>query len=121
MIRLICFLLLTSYASIVVAADRSTGAELVSKCTFAHPQTTNDERGVYCLEYIAGFVDSMVLVRRTNGDAAALFCPPQDYTVGKALLAVMVYANANPESMQTDVSVFINRALRAAFPCPAKN
>ena len=101
------------------AAGRQTGEQLVEWCGHAYPDSTNDPKGVYCLTYISGFIDSMVLVTKTNGPEAALFCLPlEGFTVGKALHAVMTYAAANPESKSVDISVLTNRALRAAFPCP---
>ena len=106
-------LLLTAYQ-----ANARTGEDLISNCSFTYPDVTDDPRGVYCLEYITGFVDSMVLVKRINGPGAALFCLPNDFTVYKALEALMRYAEANADSKSEHISVFTTRSLRTAFPCP---
>ena len=81
------------------ANARRTGEDLVENCSLTYPDVTGDPRGVYCLEYITGFVDSMWRVQRSNGPGAALFClPDSGFTVGKAVELVMTYAEANRTS-----------------------
>jgi hypothetical protein len=116
MLRILSLLSLLLFAT-EARSDR-TGEDLVTNCKLTYPAVTGDHRGVYCLEYIIGFTEGMWLVFRTKGPEAALFCLPPDAKVDNAVEAVMKYAETHPESQKEHMSVFTNRALREAFPCP---
>jgi hypothetical protein len=100
------------------AAPDRTGDDLFKNCQQTLPTATNLSTGVYCLEYIAGFVDNMMLVQRIKGVNASLFCLPYTFKMGDAVDAILAYGQANPAKREAHISVFTLNALKENYPCP---
>lgn len=72
----------------------------------------------YCLEYVSGFGDNMMLVQRIKGVSASLFCLPYNFKMGDAVDAILAYGQANPEKREAHISAFTWNVLKETYPCP---
>jgi hypothetical protein len=117
MLRLFTAVWFTMLVAPTHASD-TTGTDLFNNCQQTLPTATDLHKGVYCLEYVSGFVDNMMLVQRIKGVNASLFCLPYSFKMGDAVDAILAYGQANTERRDAHISVFTWNALKEAYPCP---
>ena len=100
------------FHSTPAAAAYMTGDELVKQCE------SNDARHVYaCMNYVAGVIDYHVMQQSLGTEPSVDFCLPDDLTIEKAAVTVMLYLEKYPQQGSFIAAPAVTMALQKAFPC----
>jgi hypothetical protein len=98
--------------SFPAAAAYMTGDDLVKKCE------SNDGRDVYaCMSYVAGVIDYQIMQQSMGTEPSVDFCLPEDLTIEKAAVTVMLYLEKNPQQGSFIAAPAVSMALQQAYPC----
>lgn len=94
------------------AAAYVTGAELVKQCE------SNKANDVYaCMSYVAGVIDYQIMQQSMGTQPNVDFCLPEDLSIEKAAVTVMLYLEKNPMQSSFIAAPAVTMALQQAYPC----
>ena len=63
-------------------------------------------------------INAMYRVALSDKEDKALFCPPDNATIGQSVRVVVKYLEDHPAELHEQDSLLIVKALDGAFPCP---
>jgi hypothetical protein len=106
-------------------------ADVVAHCTALEHIVQHDaasgakdvQDAAYCLGYVMGAYDTMIVARRLSGEPAGVrlprLCPARDGTAHRLSQAVLAYLERNRASAdQAPAAESVIAALAEALPCP---
>ncbi|MCU0936835.1 MAG: hypothetical protein MUF66_12420 [Gammaproteobacteria bacterium] len=81
--------------------------------------------GVYCVGYIGGLLDGMIVaeeeIEPRSARARPTVClPPDGLDMAQAVRVVLAWLEGHPEDLSEPARVAVHRALADAFPCERK-
>ncbi len=105
-------LLFLCVASLPARAAYVTGDDLLKLCRSGKPKE------IYaCMNYVAGVIDYHVMLQSLGTAPATDFCLPDDLTIEKAAVTVMVYLQRSPQDGAFIAAPTVALALSEAYPC----
>lgn len=107
-----CLCLGIGFKSFPAAAAFVTGEELVKECQ------SSDARNIYaCMNYVAGVIDYQLVQQSLGTEPSVDFCLPDDISIQKAAVTVMLYLEKNPMQGTFIAAPAVTMALQQAYPC----
>jgi hypothetical protein len=108
----ICLSACLSFSSTPAAAAYVTGADLARQCE------SNEAKQVYaCMSYVAGVIDYQLMQQSMGTQPSVDFCLPDDLSIEKAAVTVMLYLEKNPMQDSFIAAPAVTMALQQAYPC----
>ena len=122
------FLLLSALIGTVASADlRAQGPEgstMLRACGAAVKQVDgvriSEEEAVqslYCVGYVAGFLDSMSITVSVTGGRQSVCLPQRGITNDQAIRIFVKYLRENPQTLHESGRMSLYISLLSAFPC----
>lgn len=94
------------------AAAYVTGDDLLKDCR------SNKAQDVYaCMNYVAGVIDYQVVQQSLGTEPSVDFCLPEDLSIEKAAVSVMLYLEKSPQMGSFIAAPTVAMALQQAYPC----
>jgi len=94
------------------AAAYITGNDLLAEC-----QSDNAKDVFGCMNYVAGVIDYQVMQQSMGTEPSVDFCLPEDLTIEKAAVTVMLYLEKNPQNGSFIAAPAVSMALGQTYPC----
>ncbi len=94
------------------AAAYITGSDLLAEC-----QSDNAKDVFGCMNYVAGVIDFQVMQQSMGTEPSVDFCLPEDLTIEKAAVTVMLYLEKNPQNGSFIAAPAVSLALGESYPC----
>ncbi len=94
------------------AAAYMTGNDLLEKC-----QSDKSADAFSCMSYIAGVIDYQVMTQSLGTEPGVDFCLPEDLSLDKAAVIVMLYLRKSPQLGSFIAVPAVTMALHEAYPC----
>ncbi len=112
LIAALCFCLGLALYSFPTLAAYVTGDDLVKECE------SNESNKVYaCMSYVAGVIDYQVMQQSLGTQPSVDFCLPEDLSIEKAAVTVMLYLEKYPQQGSFIAAPAVTMALQQAYPC----
>ena len=89
-----------------------TGNDLLKMC---QGEKSKDVQG--CMNYIAGVVDYQVMTQSLGTEPSVDFCLPEDLSLEKASVTVMLYLRKSPQLGSFIAAPAVTMALHESYPC----
>jgi hypothetical protein len=94
------------------AAAYVTGDDLLKDCQ------SDKAKDVYaCMNYVAGVIDYQVVQQSLGTEPSVDFCLPEDLSIEKAAVSVMLYLEKSPQMGSFIAAPTVAMALQQAYPC----
>ena len=82
--------------------------------------------GVYCVAYIGGLLDGLIVAEEDIEPRAArarptICLPPTGLDMAQAVRLVMAWLEEHPEGLSEPARVVVHRALAESFPCSTRS
>ena len=71
------------------------------------------------MSYVAGVIDYQLMQQSLGTQASVDFCLPEDLSIEKAAVTVMLYLEKNPMQGSFIAAPAVSMALQQAYPCAA--